>query len=319
MKIVTLKYLIAVNLMIFMLMMGCSKEEADNPFDPFNKGEEIEDPFTFDDSTNFAALHHFIFQTTCANSGCHDGTFEPDFRTISSSYNTLLYQPVIKNDQNGTYTYRVVPGNVEQSQLYTRMTTDIDGFSGIMPLETDPDSDWETKKEKYKGFIKSWIEKGAPDMFGNPAESVDLKPQLGGFIAFANGSSNPLPRNSSGTIQVPAGTNQLDLWFAFIDDNTNPLNFSHNKVQFSLSTDFVDQPDDNNLQISSNPVSHSGYNVSQISYTHQITISPFNNWSTGNRIFVRTFVSDGVNDVTEIPSDGAAGYIKNYFSFRLLD
>jgi hypothetical protein len=28
---------------------------------------------------------------TCANSGCHDGTFEPDFRTLEGSYNTLLF------------------------------------------------------------------------------------------------------------------------------------------------------------------------------------------------------------------------------------
>ena len=35
---------------------------------------------------------------TCANSGCHDGTFEPDFRTVGSSWNTLVNHPVIAND-----------------------------------------------------------------------------------------------------------------------------------------------------------------------------------------------------------------------------
>ncbi|MBK7268515.1 MAG: hypothetical protein IPI07_03030, partial [Flavobacteriales bacterium] len=31
-------------------------------------------------------------------SGCHDGTFEPEFRTIASAYNSLVYHPVIAND-----------------------------------------------------------------------------------------------------------------------------------------------------------------------------------------------------------------------------
>ena len=57
-------------------------------------------------------LHANIFGKTCANSGCHDGNFEPDFRTIESTYNTLVFQPIIKNDLQGTYEYRVVPGNV---------------------------------------------------------------------------------------------------------------------------------------------------------------------------------------------------------------
>ena len=42
---------------------------------------------------NFAWLHQQAFAPTCANSGCHDGTFEPDFRTVGASWNTRSTTP----------------------------------------------------------------------------------------------------------------------------------------------------------------------------------------------------------------------------------
>ena len=76
----------------------------------------------------------------CANSGCHDGSFEPDFRTIESSYNTLVYQPVIKNNPDGNYQFRVKAGNIDESVLYARLLSNSDGSatfdpnSQVMPL-----------------------------------------------------------------------------------------------------------------------------------------------------------------------------------------
>ena len=119
------------------------------------------------DPAGIAGLHQNVFQKTCANSGCHDGTFEPDFRTIESTYNTLVDQPVIKNDPQGSFNYRVVPGNAEASQLMARLTYDIDGNSGVMPLVIEPDSDWAVNKETHIQNIRSWINDGAKDVFGN--------------------------------------------------------------------------------------------------------------------------------------------------------
>ena len=79
----------------------------------------------------------------CANSGCHDGNFEPDFRTVESSYSTLVYQPVVKNNDNQTYEYRVVPGNSAQSILYARLLSYENGVSvfddnsQVMPMDAD--------------------------------------------------------------------------------------------------------------------------------------------------------------------------------------
>ena len=122
-------------ILLFLVLILCfSCKEEINPFEFDNNSNSINDTTYFLEPTSFSALHHNIFSTTCANSGCHDGTFEPDFRTIESSYNSLVYQPPIKNDNNNSFNYRVDPGNSLQSVLYHRLIVDIDGISGIMPV-----------------------------------------------------------------------------------------------------------------------------------------------------------------------------------------
>lgn len=150
------------------LFLSCQKEEYENPYDDI----DTELPGMTEENinlepTSMAGLQANIFGKTCANSGCHDGNFEPDFRTIESSYNTLVNAPIIKNDPQGSFQLRVVKGNIDASQLVARITYDIDGNSGIMPLAVDPSSDWETNKETYIQNIKDWIAAGAKDVFGN--------------------------------------------------------------------------------------------------------------------------------------------------------
>lgn len=75
-------------------------------------GGDIEKPFpngkdtviVLKDTWNYntiQGLHAGLFKPTCANSGCHDGNFEPDFRTVESSYYSLVQQPVIKRTSLG--------------------------------------------------------------------------------------------------------------------------------------------------------------------------------------------------------------------------
>jgi len=154
---------------VILLLASCDKEDTNQ--NPYNNRPEVQEETSTLNSIppdNFAALHQNIFSKTCANSGCHDGTFEPDFRSIESSYYTLVNHPVITNDQAGSFDYRVFPGNSSASLLYERLTTFIPNTSGIMPLEVDPGSDWEQKKDQYMNDIKTWIDGGAHDMFGNP-------------------------------------------------------------------------------------------------------------------------------------------------------
>ena len=156
-------------ILIPLLIVGVSacKDEYVNPFDQEEEEMEEEEVTEDLDPNSIAGIHANIFSKTCANSGCHDGTFEPDFRTIESSYNTLVNHPIIKNDPQNSYSLRVDPGNPDNSVLMARLNFDIDGNSGVMPLIIDPDSDWPEKKDEYIENIRTWIQNGAKDIFGN--------------------------------------------------------------------------------------------------------------------------------------------------------
>ena len=127
--------------LLFVLLLGilgACTETTENPFDNSGPTTPIDTTEVPLDLNSIAGLHAEVIVPTCANSGCHDGTFEPDFRTIESTYNTLVYHPIIKNDPMGTYEYRVVPGDPDASQFMARLTYDIDGNSGVMPLGRRP-------------------------------------------------------------------------------------------------------------------------------------------------------------------------------------
>ncbi|MFN0200128.1 MAG: hypothetical protein ACKVTZ_01330 [Bacteroidia bacterium] len=309
---------------LFCLILAACQEDTPNlpPKNPFDEYDSI--PDTPSDSTpsvdakSFAGIHQTVFRPTCANSGCHDGTFEPDFRTIESSYNTLVLHPIIKNNPQNTFQYRVVPNNVAASQLWERLTHDIDGQSGIMPLAIDPDSDWETKKDEYLANIQAWIAGGAKDMFGNAPQSGNLQPTMKGLVAFASGSSTPLLREgNTGSVLIPAGTNNIDIWFSFADDNAQAQDLQVNQVKFSTLQNDFSNSNANNLQIL-NPIMQMGYFGTNTDYTHKFTLD-ISTYSSGALIYARAFVKDPTLSVTtEIPTTGSPSYIKLYFSLKKL-
>ena len=152
--------LILALVLIMLALPGCEPDPVVNPFE--NGENPIDTVIVVElDYTGLVGLQDQLFRPTCANSGCHDGSFEPDFRTLGSTYNTLVNHPVIKNDAANSFTYRVVPGNVSESQLMNRLTVDIDNNSGIMPLALEPDSDYPTNKEVYLDWVRRWINEGA--------------------------------------------------------------------------------------------------------------------------------------------------------------
>jgi len=139
---------------------GCEPDPVSNPYEG-EDGPTDTTSVTMLEYAGLAGLQDQMFKPTCANSGCHDGTFEPDFRTLGSTYNTLVNHPVIKNDAANTFSLRVIPGNVFESQLMNRLTVDIDGNSGIMPLTLEPNSDYPANKEVYLDWVRRWITEGA--------------------------------------------------------------------------------------------------------------------------------------------------------------
>ena len=113
---------------------GCKKNEITNPYDGYTAPRLYSEPtLAALPTSNFGYLHAKVFKPTCANSGCHDGAFEPDFRTISSSYNNTVLQNVLTNDATNSFTYRVKPGDAALSLLHERLLVALPSTSGIMP------------------------------------------------------------------------------------------------------------------------------------------------------------------------------------------
>lgn len=306
-------------IMIQVWFVGCTKSGSDNPFDNVPPPPPPDTTTITPDMSSITGLHTVIFGPTCANSGCHDGTFEPDFRTIESTYNTMVLHPIIKNDPQGTYTHRVVPGNPDASQLIARLTYDIDGQSGIMPLITDPSSDWPTMKETYIQYIRAWIQNGAPDIQGNTPSPVDAIPSMQGNLGRVNGINMERADGGQGALRVPQNVTSLTLLFSFTDDKTLPANFTGNTIRFSSGPDDFNGKAPLDLEIVPTPISDKGFFGSQVPYTHRITINPKDYAVLGETIFFRTYVQDSSNPVTEIPTNASAYYFKTYFSLTIIE
>lgn len=312
---VSYQFLIVLLVFFVSTLLSCEKDLPPNPFDK----EDIVD------STNLAilnpkrieGLHQNVFKPTCANSGCHDGTFEPDFRTIESTYNSLVYQDVIKQNPSNPVDYRVLPGNSNQSMIVQRVTIDLGGNSGIMPLVVDPSSDWNEKSADYIQDLKDWINDGAKDIFGNPSQSVNLKPQLVGSAITATGSTIPFTRNIEGVIEIPQGTASIDIYIAIEDKETAPANIVSAYVELSLSADdftnalkdtFIFQP----------PLNFIGYSGLTTPFYHKISIAnPYGIWAQNSIVFMNVSINDGDNTPSNSPGLYALEHLKKYYAFRL--
>jgi hypothetical protein len=299
----------------FLTFVSC-EENTENPFDNPDLDPPI-DEFVPENIPldNFAGLYNHIFKPTCSNSGCHDGTFEPDFRNMESSYNTLVYHNIIKNDTIRNYPYRVAPGDADNSILMVRLLRDIDGLSGIMPLVVDPDSDWEDNKVKYLSAVRDWIQSGAKDVFGNSPVLGNPLPQMLGAQAFIGG--NKVARNAAGTMLVPSGTQFLDLYLSFSDDETATNQLTLNEIKFSIDPEKYDSVSVQNMQIVP-PITEKGFSGDQVEYYHKITITPTNHGNFGETVYFQVYVQDSSADTATIPGVGASKYILRYMAFELI-
>lgn len=296
------------------LTSSCKKEAQLNPFD-----RPIEIDSTSLDSLNaksIEGLYQNIFKPNCSTSGCHDGTFAPDFRSIESSYNTLVWSDIINNDPTNPLDFRVEPGNADASMILKRLTSFVPNTSGMMPLEVSPESDWNEKKEIYIQNLKDWINEGAKDILGNASNTVNLKPQLTGFYITNAGSTTPFPRNVNGVILVPSSTTSIDLYIGISDKETatnlltvNELNLSIAQSDFSLAQTYA-------LNIIA-PVSNTGYSGTNTSFYHKVSISNINSlWNIDQYVFIKAIVNDGVNPNSNLPGENTLDHIKSYYSFK---
>ncbi len=308
---------IAIYSLFIVGIWACNDPDKDvaNKYDNQQVGEEHDQVGSNDkdiDPNTIQGLHANIFKPTCANSGCHDGNFEPDYRTVESSYNTMVGQPIIKNDEMNPLTARVTPGNAKTSMLVRRMKVDLNGNSGIMPLVTEPGSDWGDKKDEYIKNIETWINNGALNQEGDAPTSSNYPVQLNGVAAKVGGNA---ASRSSFYNPINVSGSSVELWFSFSDDNLTPDQLSKLSLDLSIKANDFDSSFVQSLTYVATPWTTMGYLREDVDYHHKAVVD-LSSWNSGDVIWVRTRVSDGVND-SEIPNDNSLFRAKQYATLRL--
>lgn len=312
-----MKYrLILVFIIVGVIFSSCKKDITTqhdplpfNPFDTITYNENVVPEIPIDSNT-FPGIHKYILSVKCAVSGCHDGSFEPDYRTVASAYNTLVYAPVIKNTSDSFYTYRVVPGDTAHSWLWFRLTTN-DQTIGRMPL-------YDTLYPQQRAKISSWIMDGAPDMFGNSPVKPTYQPAFFGLVAYLPDQNYfRVDTLRGGVIIYPFMVSQntnVQIWFGLYDDDTAPFQFTYNKVKFSTDPFNWDNAVEMPLQSQAIPHYETLFNNTLPFFVYcNINTSLFN---LNDIVYMRVYVQDANHSTpTELPENGSQLYLQTYCSF----
>jgi hypothetical protein len=286
-------------------------------------GGTIENPFSngkdtivvLKDTWNYhtiQGLHAGLFKPTCANSGCHDGNFEPDFRTVESSYYSLVQQPVTKKDIAGSYLTRVIPENATGSMLPYRMKTDLNGNSGIMPLSLEPTSKYPIEKDSWVARVNAWINDGAKDWLGRTPTTIDFPPQLLGVQALQNGI--PLPRAGKYEVAKASAGSNFELWFSLSDDNTPVGNLTNATINWSTDPAKFDPTKEQSLKKGINKTL-SGLFSSNCDYLWYFPYDGAINIKY-DVVWFRITVSDAKNKDYTIPNINSMFFLKTYCAVK---
>ncbi len=311
-------------------IVACKKDAKvpENPFDDVNLQAPAAPTSTYNPAaTSFEYIYEKVFNKTCNNSGCHDGTFPPDFRNLSSAYNSIVYAPFIQTPTVGVYNYIVNPGSSATSQLVYRLTQ----YPGNSSIPNKPtlgqgrmpwnDTMWRfvPQNATYIQNIKDWIDAGAKDVFGNSPTKGDKNPNTLGLQLCNTGSGTALTRVNY--ITISKNNPPVDVWAYVVDDNTAPENmisadirFSTNRFDFSAATP---QP----MTYVANGNTYKDITLTDdVKYNYKLT--NFNLQTILNDtgyIFMRTFIQDTAPTHTvpaQTPNNGSM-YYYNYFIIKL--
>lgn len=289
------------------MLSSCKKDPyPGNPYDSVDySGHSATDPDP--DPNSITGLHKNIFFPKCAVPGCHDGTFEPDFRTIESSYSTLVFQPVNKVtlDSVKIFSQRVIPGNIADSWIIERLTTSTTEYMPSNGIRLSSDE---------INHVKSWINAGCPDAAGNVPIKPNLQPNVTGYIALDGNNNridtirldnfplNPFLVNAGSTMTIAfASTDTADG-----QDATDPGLFTVKEIHFST--------DKNNFN-GALPIDATFYLAA---FNAWFVTVPVSNWPAGTTVYFRIYLNDGrhINNA-EFPRFESLDYYKTLYAFHV--
>jgi hypothetical protein len=290
---------------------ACKKDqiEPDNPFDKIDYGDETPSPDTLNAIT-LAGLHRNLFVTKCAVPGCHDGAFEPDFRTVQSTYSTLVYAPIVKNNEANEFTYRVIPFDTAKSVLYERITNCcFVNTDDRMPQDNIGTGLPQADIDK----VAQWILQGAKNLSGEIASRPDLEPNFSLYYA-ANSTytvefsaiENRVDSLIFNPFKIPSGEASFAFAAAVTDDITPISELQYNKLYISDQKDVFTSA----IQFQGTLVNIPGQGPLWI-----VSI-PLTGLTPGVQYFMRYYTNDGQHaNNTEFPQNSTVDPYKTYWSF----
>lgn len=304
--------LFGLSILLLLFWSGCSDSEPPlNPFDNQTSNQDtVRLELTSAESSTIAGIYYNVFKPTCANVGCHDGTFEPDFRTLESAYNTLVYEEPIKND--GRFTYRVDPGSVETSVIMARLNNTL---SPPMPIQLEPDSDWFEYGDDYIEDIRTWIENGALDIMGQAPTVTEHPFKLNGVFAMQNDS---IYRRfeSRNPLRLPTDSLAESYVYLALSHPERDVNELQGDIRIAFSKEL--SPFDDSLSYDveylPTPYMYYGYHGETVPFHFRVAVRP--EFFTSREVYyMRLFIQNGAQ---ETPSDEALFHIKKYYSIEWL-
>jgi hypothetical protein len=316
--------MISLSAVIYLFAGSCKKAEITNPYTNVTDAVENDNP-DIDDlpEGSFAWLHAKIFRPTCANSGCHDGTFEPEFRSIGSTYSSLVNHPTISNTPDYAFHYRVRPGMADSSFLIKRMTSFVPNTSGVMPPSYSVGDDWNNNEVYYINKIKEWINAGARDIYGQPAPAanVDAPPLVYGLVVFPhNNTTTPYSREENppygiGSIEVPSEL--VDVWIFPYDDNASPDQFESITLLASTSSNNFTGAISSTFGLSGPVYADLFDSGSPAPFVYKATLD-LSAATPGTYYYLRNYLDDGSQPtLTEIPNDASSPVWYLVFSLKV--
>lgn len=304
---IKMKKVFFLSFILAIMFIYCTQDDSlVNPYDSIDYNDTVVIIDTLS-ASSFLSLHQEVFSPSCNVLGCHDGSFEPDFRTVQSSYNTLVWHSILKNNLEESFVYRVVPGDTANSVLYERLTNCcFVNVNDRMPQDNIGNS--LSKEDLDK--IANWILEGAKDITGEtPTEPNNLPNVEYYFVTNAAYDSTYSDNRENNLFYNPffmPANEQVNFIFRVTDDHTDAGSMLVNELSISEYLDDFN----NSINVTSQTF-ESSYNVWILAFDTSIL-------EIGKTYYFRYTINDGENTVnTTYPNNQTSVIYKSMWSFTL--
>lgn len=304
--------------------VGCNVE-TEIPPNPYDEIDYPTPPAPTDtlNPNSIVSIHRDILHPRCAVPGCHDGSFEPDFRTIQSSTSTMVYANIVKNNPDSTFTFRVIPFDTAQSVLHERITNCC--FANVNDRMPQDNIGVPLEAENVER-IENWILEGAQNMFGEVPSYPNQAPQIGFYLAVDTFSIPEIIAAAGQGFPLSGTANRIDgvYYNPFIldhgqnvaigieveDDSTAIGNLQGCKMRFSYDPDDFSPSAPGFQELNATFFGVPDFEVWYVQFNTAL-------FDSDEVVYMRFYASDGEQE-TEMPRDDMVIQLKTFWSFYTL-